>query len=72
MARINTGRLVIQATDIADRANFVRTDPAVVKAWKEASSDLHQAVRSTTVAALETKSAWGRAGDRRLRAARAV
>ncbi len=72
MARINTSRLVFQATDVADRANFVRTDPAVVKAWKVASSDLNHAFRSTTLAVLETKSAWGRAGDQRLRAARAV
>lgn len=72
MARINTSDLVIQATGVADRVNFTRKDPAVIKAWKEASSDLHQAVRSTTVAVLETKSAWERAGDRRLRAARAM
>jgi hypothetical protein len=72
MARINTSKLIVQATDIADRANFVRKDPAVVKAWNQAGSDVHQALRSTTVAVLETRSAWGRAGDRRLRAARAV
>ncbi len=72
MARINTNKLIIQATDVTDRANFVRTDPAVVKAWKEASSDIHQAVRSSTVAVLETQSAWRRAGDRRLRTVRAM
>lgn len=72
MARINTTKLIIQATDVADRTNFVRKDPAVVKAWNEASSDIHQAVRSSTVAVLETKSAWRRAGDRRLRTARAM
>jgi hypothetical protein len=72
MARINTAKLIIEATDVADRANFVRNEPAVVKAWKEASSDVHRAGRSTNVALLETKSAWQRAGDRRLRAARAM
>lgn len=72
MARINTGELITQATDVADRVNFVRKDPAVVKAWKEAGADVHQAIKSTTVAALETKSAWVRAGDRRLRVARAL
>jgi hypothetical protein len=72
MTRINTAKLVGEATDFADRANFVRSEPAVVKAWKEASSDLHQAARSTNVAFLETKSAWERSGDRRLRTARAI
>lgn len=72
MARINTNNLINQATDLGDRVNFVRKDPAVVKAWKEASSDVQQAVKTTTVAVLETKSAWGRAGDRRLRVARSL
>lgn len=64
MARINTNKLIIQAADIADRANFVRKEPAVVKAWKEATLDVQQAVRSVAVAASETKSAWGRAANR--------
>ena len=37
MARINTSDLIIQATAVADRVNFTRKDPAVIKAWKEAS-----------------------------------
>lgn len=69
MTRINTTKLIVQATDFADRTNFVRKDPAVVKAWKEASSDIRQAARTTTVAVAETRAAWDRSGYRGLRAA---
>lgn len=61
MARIKTTQLIAQATDIAGRANIVGTDPAVVKAWGAASTDVRQAFRSTALAALETRSAWNRA-----------
>jgi len=65
MSRIDTAKLINQATDFADRANVVRQDPAVVKAWKEASSDLVQAGRSTSRAISETSSVWRRAGCQR-------
>jgi hypothetical protein len=64
MARINTASLIIQATDVADRANFVRKDPAVVKAAKEAQADLTQALRSTHTLLRETRSAWQRSDSR--------
>lgn len=69
MTRINTRKLIDQATDLSDIANVIRKDPAALKACKEAVSDIGQAVRSTKLAVLETKSACGRASDRRLRPA---
>ena len=39
MARINTAVLIAQAAIVADRANLVRQDPAVVKAAKQALAD---------------------------------
>lgn len=66
MARINTAVLVAQAAVVADRANFVRQDPAVVKAAKQALADVAQAGRSTTTLIQESRSAWQRS-DRRSR-----
>lgn len=58
MARVNTARLAAQASDFALRADFVRTDPAVVKAAREASRDIAQAGRSTRTLIRESRSAW--------------
>lgn len=60
MGRIDTALLVLQATDIGVRANFVRHDPAVVKAAKEARADIAQAGRSTNVLIRETRAVWRR------------
>ncbi|WP_205351530.1 hypothetical protein [Mycobacterium bourgelatii] len=67
MARINTALLIAQqAAIVADRANFVRQDPAVVKAAKQARADLVQAGRSATTLLQETLASWQRS-DRRSR-----
>lgn len=66
MSRINAAVLVAQAVRAGERANFVRHDPAVVKAAKQAFSDATQAARSTTELLLETRAAWQRS-DRRHR-----
>jgi hypothetical protein len=60
MARIDTARLVLQVTEIGDRANFVRHDPAVVKAAKQARADIAQAGHSTYALLRETRAAWER------------
>lgn len=59
MARINTAVLIVQA---AGRANFVRQDPAVVKAAKQAAVDLAQAGRSANGLVQETLNSWRRSG----------
>lgn len=64
MARLNTARLILQATEAADRANFVRQDPAVVKAAKVAHEDVVRASKSTYALARETRSAWRRSETR--------
>lgn len=64
MARLNTALLIMQATEVADRANFVRKDPAVVKAAKVAREDIVRAGRSTYTLAQETRSAWDRSDKR--------
>jgi hypothetical protein len=60
MARINTPLLVLQATDIGGRANFVRHDPAVVQAAKQARADIDQVRHSTYALLRETRAAWQR------------
>ncbi|WP_319436177.1 hypothetical protein [Mycobacterium sp. RTGN5] len=60
MARINTATLIAQAAIVGDRANFVRQDPAVVKAAKQALADFMQAGRSANTLFQETSAAWQR------------
>ena len=60
MAHINTAALVAQAVSAAQRANFVRQDPAVAKAAKQALGDIARAGNSTTELLLETRDAWQR------------
>lgn len=66
MARINTALLIAQAAVNVERANFVRQDPAVVKAAKQALTDGAQAGHSVVVFLQETRSSWQRS-DRRNR-----
>jgi hypothetical protein len=66
MARIDTAVLIAQAAMVADRANFVRQDPAVVKAAKQALADVAQAGRSANTLLQETLASWQRS-DRRNR-----
>ena len=60
MARVNTSQLVAQATDIAHRADFVRRDPAVVKAARDFADDAQRTARSTRQLAREAYAAWNR------------
>lgn len=63
MARVNTARLVIAATEVSHlgyRAHQVQQDPAVQKAWKEAGSDVAVAAGSVVKAVAETRTAWRR------------
>ena len=64
MARINTAVLIAQAAVMADRANFVRQDPAVVKAAKQARADFAQAGRSAGILFQETRASLQRADSR--------
>lgn len=57
MARIDAAILIAEAVD---RTNFVRRDPAVVKAAKQAAADVRQAVRSVAELTAETGAAWQR------------
>jgi hypothetical protein len=65
MARINTAVLIAQAASVADHANFVRQDPAVVKAAKQALADFAQAGRSANTLLQETRASWQRYGRNR-------
>lgn len=60
MARIDSTRLILQALDTADRVNFVREDPAVVKAFKTAKDDGVQFLRSSSDAWHEGRLSWRR------------
>lgn len=60
MARINTHQLVKQAIEVGQRANYVREDPAVQKAAKQAVHDVRQAAASTATLAAEAASSWRR------------
>lgn len=66
MASIKTAELIAQVAIVADRANFVRQDPAVVKAAKQARADFAQAGRSANSLLQEALASWQRA-DRRSR-----
>jgi hypothetical protein len=66
MAHIKTASLIAQASVVADRANFVRQDPAVIKAAKQARADVAQAARSVHDLLQEGGASW-RASDRRVR-----
>ena len=60
MPRINVNEFSAQAGGLAYRANQVRTDPAVVKAAKDAWEDVKDARHSCTVLAREANAAWQR------------
>jgi hypothetical protein len=60
MARINLNDFGVQAGGLANRANQVRTDPAVVKAAQDAWGDVKDASRSCSVLAREASAAWQR------------
>jgi hypothetical protein len=60
MARIDSTQLIHLATDLGPRANEVRKDPAVQKAWSEAGRDVTRAVKSVVEAGVETRAAWRR------------
>jgi hypothetical protein len=60
MARINVNEFSAQAGGFAYRANQVRTDPAVVKAAKDAWGDVKDAGHSCSVLAREANAAWQR------------
>lgn len=64
MAHVNTAVLVTQAAIVADRANLVRQDPAVVKASKQARADVAQAARSTHMLLQEARASWQRSNQR--------
>jgi hypothetical protein len=55
MARFDTTLVILQ---FVDRAEFVRQDPAVVKAAKEARADITQAGHSGYALLRETRAAW--------------
>lgn len=60
MARINTAALIAQAAIAAGHANFVRQDPAVVKAAKQARADIVQAGTSARSLLFEARASWHR------------
>ena len=60
MSRINISEFSGQAGGLAYRANQVRTDPAVVKAAKDAWGDVKDASHSCAVLAREANAAWHR------------
>jgi hypothetical protein len=60
MARIDTARLVRNATDLSLRAIHVQQDPAVRKAWREVAGDTATAAKSAAKAVDETGAAWRR------------
>lgn len=62
MARLDTARLVADATTLTTRVHQVQQDPAVRKAWSEVGVDALRTTRSLTSAVAETGAAWRRAG----------
>lgn len=64
MARINTAVLLAQAAVTAGHANFVRQDPAVVKAAKQVRADILQAGTSAHNLFLEARASWHRSVSR--------
>lgn len=65
MSHVNTTRLIAEATHLVYRADYVRQDPAVIKAAKTAASDISQAARSTVDLAQEISASWMRSGQLR-------
>ncbi len=63
MRQIDVNRLSGMVTPTAVRANKVRRDPAVVKAAKQALTDVRQAKDSTGAFAKEVVDSWIRHGD---------
>ena len=61
MARLNTARLIADATTLSHRAYQVQQDPAVQKAWRETGNDFAKAGSSLMTAVFETRTAWRRA-----------
>lgn len=61
--RMDKAKLVTKAAVNLDRANCVRTDPAVRKAAVQASADLGAAARSTGALAQEVTASWRRHGE---------
>jgi hypothetical protein len=64
IAHMKAAILIAQVASAADRANLVRQDPAVLKAAKQALTNVVQAGRSTNDLFLDTRAAWRRS-DRR-------
>lgn len=62
MAHIKVAAMVVQISDTALRANAIRQDPAVEKAWRAAGSDVAEAAASVASAMAETRASWRRAG----------
>ena len=63
MARINPSTLVA-AIEIADRINYVKTDPPVVKAARDFASDVSQATRAGRALISEGLASWQRSEGR--------
>lgn len=64
MARMNTDKIVYQATKTAERLTYVANEEPVRKAAKQALGDVTQAGRSVQVLADEAQSAWRRSDNR--------
>lgn len=60
MARIDKQAVLSEATEAARRVQFVRKDPAVIKAAKQAGQDLVQASVSFSALVAEVKGSWAR------------
>jgi len=60
MARIDIAELTQHATVLGSRVLEVQQDPAVQKAWKEATVDVATATKSVANAFIETRAAWRR------------
>ncbi len=65
MSRINISEFSGQAGGVAYRANQVRTDPAVVKAAKDAWDDIKDVRQSCAVLAQEANASWQRSASSR-------
>lgn len=63
MRQINVTGLTDMVTPTAIRANKVRRDPAVVKAAKQAVTDVRQAKESAGAFAKEVAESWIRHGN---------
>ena len=63
MARIDTTRLIQDATNLGGRALEVGQDPGFQKAWIQVGHDGARLAKSLTHAGAETRSAWRRSGN---------